>query len=41
MEGMKIVQVTMGMSHTILLVNTEDEKTKAKYEKFNEFVVEE
>lgn len=38
---MKIVQVTMGMSHTLLLVNAEDDKTREKYEKFNEFVIEE
>lgn len=39
-EGMKIPQVSLGYSHTLLLVNTDDEKTKEKYEKFNEFVIE-
>jgi len=39
MEGMKIVQVSMGMSHTLLICNTDDEKTRDKYEKFNEFVI--
>lgn len=41
LEGMKIPQVSMGYSHTLLLVNIEDEKTREKYEKFNEFVIEE
>ncbi|XP_055382025.1 protein RCC2 homolog [Condylostylus longicornis] len=36
-EGMKIPQVTMGQSHSLLLVDTSDEKTKEKYEKFVEF----
>lgn len=31
LEGMKISQVTMGYSHTLLLVNTEHEATNAKY----------
>lgn len=39
MAEMKISQVAMGYSHTMLLVNTEDEKTKIKYDKLNEFVV--
>lgn len=37
MEGMKIPQVTMGMAHTLLLVNTDDEATNTKYEKAPEF----
>lgn len=39
MSEMKISQVAMGYSHTMLLVNTDDEKTKEKYDKLNEFVV--
>lgn len=37
---MKIPQIAMGYSHTMMLVNTDDEKTKVKYDKLNEFVVE-
>lgn len=37
MEGMKIPQVTLGMAHSLLLVNTEDEKTREKYLKMPEF----
>lgn len=40
MADMKIPQVAMGYSHTMLLVNTDDEKTKEKYDKLNEFSVE-
>jgi hypothetical protein len=40
MAEMKTPQVAMGYSHTMLLVNLDDEKTKAKYDKLNEFVVE-
>ncbi|KAG5674845.1 hypothetical protein PVAND_004790 [Polypedilum vanderplanki] len=39
MAEMKIPQVAMGYSHTMLLVNTDDEKTKEKYDKLNQFVV--
>lgn len=39
MEGMKIPQVAMGYTHSMLLVNDDDEKTKIKYDKLNEFVV--
>ncbi|XP_059612873.1 protein RCC2 homolog [Phlebotomus argentipes] len=39
LEGMKIPQVTMGYSHTMLLVNTEHELTREKYEKQPEFDV--
>lgn len=39
MAEMKIPQVAMGYSHSLLLVNTDDEKTKEKYEKLNEFIV--
>ncbi|XP_031617169.1 protein RCC2 homolog [Contarinia nasturtii] len=39
MEGMKIPQVTMGLAHTMLLVNTEDEATNAKYLKMPEFTL--
>lgn len=39
MAEMNISQVAMGYSHTMLLVNTDDEKTKVKYDKLNEFVV--
>lgn len=37
LEGMKIPQVTMGYSHTLLLVNTENEATNGKYLKQPEF----
>ena len=39
MEGMKIPQVTMGLAHTFLLVNTENEATNAKYLKMPEFTL--
>ncbi|CAG9798752.1 unnamed protein product [Chironomus riparius] len=39
MAEMKIPQVAMGYSHSLLLVNTDDEKTKEKYDKLNEFIV--
>lgn len=39
MDNMKIPQVTMGYSHTVLLVNTEDEATKLKYEKLPEYTI--
>lgn len=39
MEGMKIPQVTMGLAHTMLLVNTENEATNAKYLKMPEFTL--
>lgn len=39
MSEMKIPQIAMGYSHTMMLVNTDDEKTKIKYDKLNEFVV--
>ncbi|XP_058059050.1 protein RCC2 [Anopheles bellator] len=39
MEGMKIPMVALGYSHTLLLVNTEHEKTKEKYDNLPEFVV--
>lgn len=40
MSEMKIPQVAMGYSHTLMLVNLDDEKTKIKYDKLNEFTVE-
>jgi hypothetical protein len=40
MEGMKITQVTMGYSHTLLLVNTDHEATKEKYDNLNEYELE-
>lgn len=40
MDNMKITQVAMGFSHTILLVDTDNEATKSKYDKLPEFVVE-
>jgi alpha-tubulin suppressor-like RCC1 family protein len=40
LEGMKITQVTMGYSHTLMLVNTDDPPTNEKYEKLNEFELE-
>lgn len=40
MEGMKIPQVAMGMAHSMLLVNTEDEATQEKYAKQPEFELE-
>lgn len=39
MEGMKIPQVTMGLAHALLLINTEDEETNAKYLKMPEFTL--
>uniref|UniRef100_A0A1B0CHF5 RCC1-like domain-containing protein n=1 Tax=Lutzomyia longipalpis TaxID=7200 RepID=A0A1B0CHF5_LUTLO len=39
LEGMKIPQVTMGYSHTLLLANTDHEPTREKYEKQPEFDV--
>lgn len=39
MEGMKIPQVTMGLAHTLLLVNTDNEATDAKYLKQPEFTL--
>ncbi|XP_055592088.1 protein RCC2 homolog isoform X2 [Uranotaenia lowii] len=36
-EGMKIMQISMGISHTLLLVNAEHEITKQKYESFPQF----
>lgn len=39
LEGMKIPQVAMGFSHTLLLVNTDNEATKEKYDKMPEFTV--
>lgn len=39
MEGMKIPMVALGYSHSMLLVNTEHEKTKEKYDNLPEFVV--
>ncbi|XP_058454616.1 protein RCC2 homolog [Malaya genurostris] len=40
LDGMKIPQVSMGYSHTLLLVNTEHELTKQKYDAFQEFTIE-
>lgn len=37
LEGMKIPQVTMGMCHSLLLVNTDHAATKEKYNKQPEF----
>ncbi|CRK93336.1 CLUMA_CG006877, isoform A [Clunio marinus] len=39
MSEMKVSQIALGYSHTMMLVNTDDEKTKLKYDKLNEFVV--
>lgn len=39
MDNMKIPQVTMGYSHTVILVDTENEATKAKYEKLPEYTI--
>uniref|UniRef100_A0A336MC17 CSON014833 protein n=1 Tax=Culicoides sonorensis TaxID=179676 RepID=A0A336MC17_CULSO len=38
--GTKILQVTMGMAHTILLIDTENHEALEKYEQFDEYVVE-
>lgn len=38
-EGLKIPQVSMGYSHTLLLVNVEHEFTKQKYDTFPEFII--
>ena len=40
MDGMKVPQVTMGYSHTILLVDTDNEATNTKYEKLEEYTIE-
>jgi len=39
MDSMKIPQVTMGYSHSVLLVNTDNEDTKLKYEKMPEYTI--
>lgn len=39
MEGMKITQVSMGYSHTLLLANVDHEFTKQKIDSFQEFTV--
>lgn len=39
MEGMKIPQVAMGMAHSLVLVNTDNEATQEKYSKQPEFVL--
>ncbi|KAG4080625.1 hypothetical protein HA402_013155 [Bradysia odoriphaga] len=39
LTGMKMPQVAMGLSHSLVLVNTDDEATLAKYEKLPEFDV--
>lgn len=39
-RDIKLPQVTMGYSHTILLVNTENEQTKTAYDAFPEFTLE-
>lgn len=41
MEGMKIPQVAAGYSHSLLLVNTDNEATKEKYDKLPLFEVDE
>lgn len=40
LDGMKIPQVSMGYSHTMLLVNTEHESTKQKYDNLQQFTLE-
>ncbi|XP_054743732.1 protein RCC2 homolog [Anastrepha obliqua] len=39
MDNIKIPQVAMGYSHTVLLVNTDHESTKQKYEKLPEYTI--
>lgn len=39
MSEMKIPQIAMGYSHTLMLVDTDDEKTKSKYDKLTKFVI--
>uniref|UniRef100_A0A1B0G8T0 Uncharacterized protein n=1 Tax=Glossina morsitans morsitans TaxID=37546 RepID=A0A1B0G8T0_GLOMM len=39
MDNMKIPQVTMGYSHTIILVNTDHDGTKVKYEKMPQYAI--
>lgn len=39
LEGMKVPQVSLGYSHTLLLVNVEHELTKQKYDTFQEFTI--
>lgn len=38
MEGMKIPQVAMGIAHTLLLVDTNDQKTQEKYLEQPEYI---
>lgn len=40
MADMKIPQIAMGHSHTLMLVNVDDEKTKDKYDELDEFAIE-
>ena len=37
MENMKINQVAMGQSHTLLIIDTDDAATKKKYIKLEKF----
>ncbi|KAM7351611.1 protein RCC2 isoform 1-T2 [Cochliomyia hominivorax] len=39
MDSMKIPQVAMGYSHTVLLVDTDNEATQAKYDKLPEYTI--
>ncbi|KAL9875168.1 protein RCC2 homolog [Glossina fuscipes] len=39
MDNMKIPQVTMGYSHTIILINTDHDGTKVKYEKMPQYAI--
>lgn len=40
LDNIKIPQITMGYSHTALLVDTTHEATKQKYEKMPEYTIE-
>lgn len=39
MDSMKIPQVTMGYSHAVLLVDTDNEATQGKYDKLPEYTI--
>lgn len=39
LSGMKIPQIALGYSHSLMLVNIDDADTKAKFDKLNEFIV--
>lgn len=38
MDGVNVSQVTMGLEHTLLLVNTDDNTSKQKYQSQPEYI---